>query len=195
MMDATIKRLLWLSPLAFLLSGCGISAVEALGGATALVVGSELQKEGVEPLPPKGERTMKGFANQFRDNVKLTSQKVEEWWLTPLPSTDPLPLAPSYCYRVQQDVLCYRQPMPGWEHRLAGYQGTGAQPPAPATMQLLPVRTLDSSKLAVNRLAAAKPVFVQLPPDAKEAPKDPTQPSTVDASTDPLPDPVLSPQL
>ena len=185
--------------MALALSGCGVASGitggEMLAAGAGVVAGRELEKQGIDPVPPKGERTAKGYANQLRDNVKKTGAKIQEWWFTPLPSTEPLPVASSYCYKAQTDILCYRQPMPGWEHRLVAYQGTGAAPPPPATMQLMPQKANDNSKLAENRLANVKPIFVELPPEPKQAPKDASQPTTDDHSQEVLPDPTLTPQL
>jgi len=123
-------------------------------------------------------------------------------WLRPNVPKPPLPIAASYCYHVYQDILCYRQPMPGWENRLAGYQPLNAPPPAPAMMQPLPVHAADASHLPANRVAGSKPVFVDLPlPPANEADKTADAPATPaaaaasDATHEQLPDPALAPQL
>lgn len=136
-------------------------------------------------------------ANQMRDNIKKTGRKLREWWLTPLPDPQPTPLATSYCYTSFQDVLCYRQPVPGWEHRLLAYQGTGAAPPPPSITKPVPLAGDDQSKLAVNRVANSKPVFVTMPEDAKAEKQDDDQPSVIPADSlhETLPDPALAPQL
>lgn len=134
------------------------------------------------------------IANNARDGLKQTAHRLREWWLTPLPEEHLTPVPPSYCYKALQDVMCYRQPMPGWEHRLVGYQGTGAEPPAAAMMKALPQRTVDTTKQAENRVASAKPVFVNLPPDEKKAENN-EEPVAVDSSHETLPDPTLAPQL
>lgn len=201
-----MRQIFVFSALLFL-TGCGVSAGQwALTGA-GVAAGHKAAEEGIDPIPPKGKRTAEGYANQFRDNMKKTADKVEEWWFTPLPSKEPLPVQASYCYKAQTDTLCYRQPMPGWEHRLIAYQGTNAAPPPPAVMQLMPKRTPDAAQMPENRMANAQPVFVQAAPDAKEvakeaaketageAPKDPSAPTTLDSSQEILPDPAVSPQL
>ena len=62
-------------------------------------------------------------ANTARDNAKRTAQKLREWWLVPLPDQTPSAVPPSYCYRVWQDIVCYREALPGMTHKLVGYQG------------------------------------------------------------------------
>jgi hypothetical protein len=37
------------------------------------------------------------------------------------------PIEPTYCYRVMQDIMCYREPMAGAEGRLVAYQGPGEE--------------------------------------------------------------------
>jgi len=134
-------------------------------------------------------------ADNVRDSVKKTNRKVRDWWLTPLPpEPENKPVASSYCYRVLQDILCYRQAMPGWEHRLAGYQGTGAEPPAPAMMRPLPQTTIDPRKTADNRIANSKPIFVNLPPEEKKKENN-EEKLDVDPANENLPNPIFSPQL
>lgn len=192
-----MRQFIAISMLLFL-SACGLTGGEMLVGAAGVAAGHVAAEEGINPVPPKGQRTAEGYANQLRDNVKKTGQKVQEWWFTPLPSTDPLPVQASYCYKSQTDTLCYRQPMPGWEHRLIAWQGTNAEPPPPAVMQLMPRRNLDASKLPESRMAGAQPVFVEPLPETKEVPKDSAeQPAApgADKANEALPDPATSPQL
>jgi hypothetical protein len=146
-----------------------------------------------EQVQSNVERSVGRVAGNVRDSTKSTGQKLREWWLTPAPEKYPTPVASSYCYHVLQDILCYRQPMPGWEHRLAGYQGTYAVPPPPAIMQPLPKRNVDGGAPTANRMAAAQPVFVNLPPDEKKP--EASDPVSVDAAHENLPDPALAPQL
>lgn len=135
------------------------------------------------------------IANNMRDGIKRTAHKLREWWLVPLPEeAGPTPVPHSYCYKALQDVMCYRSPMPGWEHRLVGYQGTGAPPPPLATTRALPQRNVDSAKQAENRVASAKPVFVNLPPEEKKT-ESTSEPVAVDSTHENLPDPTLAPQL
>jgi hypothetical protein len=134
-------------------------------------------------------------ANNVRDGVKRTAERTREWWLTPLPPKPPKhPVPPSYCYRVLQDVLCYRSPMPGWEYKLVGWQGTGAEAPAYAVTRPLPQPSSDTSNLPTNRVANAAPVFVAMPPDDKQDKKG-EELLTIDSTNQPLPDPNASPQL
>lgn len=134
------------------------------------------------------------IANNARDGIKQTAHRLREWWLTPLPEEHLHAVPPSYCYKALQDVMCYRQPMPGWEHRLVGYQGTNAEPPPAVVTKLLPQRQADSMKQAENRIANTKPVFVTLPPDDKKQ-EQTADPVAVDSSHENLPDPTLAPQL
>lgn len=136
------------------------------------------------------------MAGAMRDTVKRTNRKVRDWWLTPLPEEqENRAVEASYCYNVLQDILCYRQPISGWEHRLAGYQGTGAEPPAPAMMKPLPMlHAADPVKATANRIANTKPVFVALPPEEKKT-ETGEEPLAVDPANENLPDPALAPQL
>jgi hypothetical protein len=137
------------------------------------------------------ETTATKLANDLKDNVYETSYKVKEWAMTP--PADKLPpkeVANSYCYRVLQDILCYRQSMPGWENKLVAYQGTHAKPPAPATMQLIAKSKPNPATKAVNRVASAKPVFTENPDGTKVVIE------AVEGIThEPLPDPSLAPEL
>lgn len=141
--------------------------------------------------------TGKFLADNIKDSVYETAYAIEDWASTPPKGKGkPLPQAHRYCYRVQGDILCYRQPMPGMEYRLVGYQGYGApQPPSP-TMQLLPKSKLDESMTPENKLANSKPVFGVAPEGAKivEPGEDPGAASDPSAS-EVLPDPTHLPQL
>lgn len=151
-------------------------------------------------------------ATQARDNVYETSYKLKDWAVTPPPGKKPnLAVKASYCYSVLQDVVCYRQPMPGWEHRLVGYQGTDAEAPPPAQTVALPQAPDDTSMQPATRVANAQPIFVGLPPgmngekegdaanndpnkptELAPIPKDQNPPLTVKES---LPNPAIVPQL
>jgi hypothetical protein len=136
-------------------------------------------------------------ADNVRDSVKRTNDRVRDWWITPLPSNAKQPMPTRYCYKVLQDILCYRQQMAGWENKLVAYQGADAQPPTPATMKLLPLRDDGANVLPENRAASAKPVFAEMPAEVKEA-KDSTnatEPVIIDPSHETLPESALSPQL
>lgn len=98
-------------------------------------------------------------------------------WMRPVPKPGPpQPIAASYCYTVLQDIMCYRKPMPGWEHRLVAYQGTNAPAPPPALMEPLPKRQ-DEIVLAKveEKPADKKPEETKdsekKEPEKKEAPK------------------------
>jgi len=131
-----------------------------------------------------------------KDNIYKTASKVTEWVSTPpAPPPGPKDVADSYCYHVLQDILCYHQPMPGWEYRLVGYQGTHAEPPAQATMQLLAKRRPDNGDTPATRAANTTPVFATVPVLPKETEKPSDQSQVIDSNHELLPDPALAPQL
>ena len=135
-------------------------------------------------------------ADNVRDSIKRTNEHVRDWWITPLPSTAKQPMPTRYCYRVLQDILCYRQQMAGWENKLVAYQGADAMPPTPATMKPLPLRA-DGVILPEKRVESMKPVFVAMPAETKESQSSNTiaEPVILDSAHENLPDSVLSPQL
>jgi hypothetical protein len=145
------------------------------------------------------ERHSMRVLNNVRDQTKKTAMKMREWWLTPLPVEYPKPVPPSYCYKVWQDIVCYRDPMPGRTHELVAYQGNtvDAVPPPLAQTEPLPysrVQKQIAATTGAERITKAKPVFDAIPtlpePD-KDAPLD----ATAQVGSEPLPDPALSPQL
>ncbi len=138
------------------------------------------------------------IANNVRDGVKMTNERVRQWWLTPLPSTDKQLTPTSYCYKVLQDILCYREQMLGWENRLVGYQGANADPAIPAQMRSLALREENKSALPEKKVADLKPVFVSTPVDPKESKTtDPnaTNNINIDSASENIADSPLSPQL
>jgi hypothetical protein len=96
-----------------------------------------------------------------KEGVYHGMDSVADWMRPAPPPKPPQAIAASYCYRTYQDILCYRQPMPGWEFRLVGYQGTYAKAPPPAIMEPLPVQA--EAKPAADRTASAQPVFTTTP--------------------------------
>jgi hypothetical protein len=139
------------------------------------------------------QQTGTQLANDFKDNMYKTSEKVKEWAMTPPPKPAPLPVPDSYCYHVLQDILCYRQPMPGWEHRLVGYQGTDAREPAFVMTEPLPVHTTETRLPPGTRESSVIPVFIAPPPEIKTVAKSGDDAAV--ASHEQLPDPALAPQL
>lgn len=118
-------------------------------------------------IPPKVENTAGRVANLVRDNVQASLRHFKNWWDEGAVTYGPPKVVPStYCYRAQGDALCYGQPVPGWEHRLIGYQGTDAAP-----------------------------VFIEMPPETKEAPKADIPPEAPENVHETITDPTLSPQL
>ncbi len=194
-----------------MLTGCGIPPSDiAIGGAVSYALfGDEIEeikqedlkdpKTYTDAVPPQAKSSAKQVATNVRDNVRHNTKKLKEWWFYD-PEKDrkharAIPV--SYCYAVMQDIVCYRQPMPGWETRLVGYQGTGAEPPPVATTKPLPTLAQNSAKLPENRLLSTKPVFEKIPADLEKEKKETdgfTMPVT-DAAQEILPDPTSAPQL
>ncbi len=132
-------------------------------------------------------------ANNVRDGIKRTNNRIRDWWLTPLPNPQKKEVPTRYCYKVLQDILCYREQMAGWEDKLVGYQGTNAMPPAFATTKPLPQQEAPVSSLAETRIKTAKPVFIGIPPEIKEVPSEVV--NSLDAEQEALPTSPLAPQL
>lgn len=135
--------------------------------------------------------------NFVKKDVYEATGKFYDWVLTPPPKKLPNPVPSSYCYRSFQDVLCYRQPMPGWEHRLVGYQGTGAAPPKPTITKLLPTRAAEPKPDPVARVEAMAPVFKEPPKQEKSDELSSTDDLTdlQDPSKQAIPTPITSPHL
>jgi hypothetical protein len=138
------------------------------------------------------------MATTVRDNFRKSGEKLHAWLIEPPAAEKPSkPIKASYCYHVLQDILCYRAPVPGWEYRLAGYQGTGAEPPPPAMMEAPPLTEATKQKLPSNRIATAAPVFSEVPTplETKKDEIDLQNPGSVDPTHESLPNPALAPQL
>jgi hypothetical protein len=140
------------------------------------------------------------LADQARENLYKTSYKIQEWAMTEPEVKQPSVIAQRYCYQSFHDILCYRAPMPGAEHRLVAYQGTYAEPPPQPTMQLLPTKAYDPSMQPASRVANARPVFIGLPPEVK-ADAMPAEPQPLPANIpleqipEQMPNPTMVPQL
>jgi len=136
------------------------------------------------------------LANAAKEGTYGLTDHVADW-MRPEAKPMPRPITARYCYSALQDILCYRQPMPGWEHRLVAYQPGTADPPLPAMMQPLPTHEVDVNMLPKNRAANAQPVFATPPSEISAAEKaaDPQPAASVDATHEQLPDPVMAPQL
>lgn len=154
-------------------------------------VASGVKSDGAQMLQ-NIEHNVVTAATMARNNLKESGEDLHKWLVEPPPAErQPQAIASSYCYRTYQDVLCYRAPMPGWENRLVGYQGTYAKAPPLAVMEPLPVSvdTKPSARPAVT------PVFASLP---KQEEKDKKKSNAVPAVPDPahqtLPN-ALVPQL
>jgi len=138
-------------------------------------------------------------ATEAKDATYEASYHVQKWVVTP-PGGGPKPpqaIANRYCYHSLQDILCYRAPMPGAENRLVAYQGSDAEEPPQATMQLLPTHPYDSSQQPASRVANASPVFIGMPPEVKGDVSQPGAPATppMDKIPEQQPNPVTTPQL
>lgn len=141
--------------------------------------------------------TGKFLADNLKDSMYETAYAIDDWANTPPKGKGELkPMAHRYCYKVQTDILCYRQPMPGMETQLVGYQGQDAPTPPAATMRLMPKSALNESVKPQNRVLTAKPVIEKLP---EAAPAINTHSEegevNIDSSNETLPDPTSSPQL
>ena len=136
------------------------------------------------------------MADGVKENFYATKERVEEW-AKPTPKKPEQPVPASYCYNSYQDILCYRQPMTGWEARLVGYQGTNASAPPPAMTQPMPMRTADNQMLPENRALTAKPLAPEVvgQRQVETAADDEVKAITIDAAHESLPDPTLAPQL
>ncbi len=138
-------------------------------------------------------------ATDVRDDVHRSANKLKDWVLSSPEPKVKQAVPASYCYQSLQDVLCYRQPMPGWEARLVGYQGTDAPAPPPAVMQPLPVRASNLAMSPTNRANNAKPLVQKAANTAKTEEAavegEVIKAITVDAAHESLPDPALAPQL
>ncbi|MFW0777352.1 MAG: hypothetical protein ACN2B6_06505 [Rickettsiales bacterium] len=156
---------------------------------------AEQTEANAELIGDNVEKHAKRIADNVRDQVKKTNRKVRDWWLTPMPEKHDTPIANSYCYKALQDVLCYRQPVPGWEHRLAGYQGTYAKTPPAVQTEPLPTINMDGREHVANRIAAAKPVFKETPKEEEVKPETTEEILNADPANEVLPNPMLSPQL
>jgi len=136
-------------------------------------------------------------ANDLKANVYATKERVQKWAETPPEKPKKRSVPPSYCYQAYQDILCYRQPMPGWEGRLVGFQGTGVLPPNPATTQPLPKRMASTSMSPADRALAAQPLSVgEVPqPKADTVASDDPAALAADPIHESLPDPTTAQQL
>ena len=185
-----MKRQLTIIAALFLLSACETNKqdAQAIKGQV---------KQDTQVVAGKAKNSFMRVANTARDNIKKTGMQMREWWLTPLPTEEQRLVPPSYCYQVMQDIVCYRQPVAGMTHQLVGFQGDFASEPPLAQTKPLPstAMTKDLDKASGEaRVASARPVFVK-PPLAVKEDKTETFDAAVQVGSEPLPDPMLSPQL
>ena len=188
-----------------------ISGILALTGCTHLkedtssvvAAGVGAEADAVQVLDNEQKNAKTGL-DLMKENAMKTGEYMRKWFIMPKPDAprDDRVIASSYCYRVLQDIVCYRQPMPGWEHRLVAYQGTHAKEPPLAMMEPLPKRAEDVAaaasppQKAESKVANVKPVFKDLPKEQKPAEEEQPDlgpvPETVHEQ---LPNPALAPQL
>lgn len=205
-----MRKLVILLSVSVLLSGCGIPPSDiAIGGAvTYALYGDDLEEVTQEELqdpktyrdavPPQAKQGAHRVANNFRDGVRATTRRAKEWWFYDPEAekqTGGTPVPPSYCYTVMQDIVCYPGPIPGWEHRLVGYQGTLAKAPPVVATKPLPKLAAEGDIPADTRLKSAAPVFKEIPEEVKKEREDSAQPPAGDTAQETLPDPLMSPQL
>jgi hypothetical protein len=186
-----MKRILSLVAAMLLLNACETNrqdkeAVERQLKADVKTAESNVEKHSVR------------VASNVRDSVKRTSMKLREWWLTPLPEERPRAVPASYCYKVLQDIVCYRDPVPGNTHNLVGWQGDGAKEPPVAQTLVMPMERVEAQNMAnkgEERIKSAKPVFAAIPEREKKENEGQAVDATPTVGSEPLPDPTLSPQL
>lgn len=154
-------------------------------------------KEDAKTVEANAERHTVRVLDNVRDQTKKTAMKMREWWLEPLPEQKVPPVPPSYCYKVFQDITCYRQPLPGKSHQLVGYQGSGAKKPPVAQTMALPQANKENQLAGTpeERIKTADPVFKQPPTVAKENKTGSAVDEAAVLGNEPLPNPLLSPQL
>lgn len=154
-------------------------------------------KEDAQNVGNNVSKNASRVADNVRDSIKRTNNRIREWWITPLPVAKKHPMPTRYCYRVLQDIVCYREQREGWESKLVGYQGENAEPPRPATMKVMALRPENPDANPAVRAAKAKPVFASIPENDKDK-KDKGSSSeaiSIDASQETISDSPLSPQL
>lgn len=175
-----------------------LSSIMVLALAACSEPATATGEEEWKTVPPKAENTAGRVADLVRDNVKATVQHVKEWWNEdPYAKKPPHTVESTYCYQSLSDVLCYNQPMPGWEGRLVGYQGTFAEPPPPVVTEPLPVVSAEH-KNAAERVASVEPVFTAMPEEKEEPAADPAAAEVPPEAEEVQPlatDPNLAPQL
>lgn len=179
--------------------GMALSDVLIGGTAVAVVYSEDMTEENFEKLtlddlaPARAKDTTTRVATHVRDSVKTGGRKLKDWWnQPPAAPAKPREVASAYCYRAQTDVMCYRSPMPGWEARLVGYQGTHAAKPPSVVTQPLPVYSDIGGQSPQTRVEAAKPVFTAPPTEAKP---DSALAGGEGGVREPIADPAISPQL
>lgn len=154
-------------------------------------------KEDVNNVGDNIAKNTSRVADNVRDGIKRTNNKIRDWWITPLPTAKKHAVPTRYCYRVLQDILCYRDQRVGWENKLVGYQGDNAEPPTPPTMKVMALRPDNPDAHPAVRAEKAKPVFASIPQDDKDKKEksDTNELITIDASQETISDSPLSPQL
>lgn len=114
--------------------------------------------------------TSQRMQHAVREEVREINRSIQNY-ITPEPKKPlrPIPVS-SYCYRAYGDVVCYRDPVPGGEERLIGYQ----EPPAkPGALPPMKTETVSITPVRARNLSMPAP-----PPAAKdkETPLNPYAP-------------------
>lgn len=96
---------------------------------------------------------------EVQKEASVTLDKVQGYLQVPkYKKASPKEPPPSYCYRTGGDILCYKQPLPGQEDRLVGYQSTIAP------------EALVASKAKVREVKPMPPRVVKPVPASAPAP-------------------------
>lgn len=111
----------------------------------------------------------------FKESLHATAMKVQELMTYHPPAPPEIKaIPPSYCYRVMQDILCYRDPRPGAEGRLVAYQGeVGAEPAPQAFAADMPVMAVETVQPAAPE---APPAMMPLAVGSSAPAAAPAQP-------------------
>lgn len=185
-----MKKIASIISLLVLVAGCDTNQQDTDAAKAQLKADSKT-------VEANAERHTMRVANNVRDQTKKTAAKLREWWLEPLPELATPVVPPSYCYKVMQDIICYRQPMPGMAHQLVGVQGENTAKPVTQMTALPKVKNsaITQAGKPEERIKTAKPVFVSIPTQAKADTTGSAADEAAMLGNEPLPNPMLSPQL
>lgn len=142
-----------------------------MAGMTKLTIGILLTPvitlAACTPIRDGGEQATRDTAKAIYE----TKERIRDL-VTYRPKSKALkPVPPSYCYRVMQDILCYRDPQPGAESRLVAYQGTEEVAPEPEPKKLELITKLEEW---TEKATSALPPYESRPPALVPAPVPPS---------------------